>query len=234
MTKLCVCARRACVLMCACMCVVRMPPGFALFEVLAGDMPMAHSWTFDVSHSAGLVVDDVVFTHGADTSSGTLVYDSTGATVVNGDTSDLGCALGSCMRVTGCGGSLSTTDPLNATAFSGSQPRSVSVWVRSPAVAVGFVPLVTLGSVASPGSSFSIGLLDGVPVARAGAGGAYEDVVPLASVVLGSAAWHHLAVTYDSATVRLFIDGQWAGEASSRVHTCGWRCSYCAWWRWCV
>ena len=207
------------VLMCACVCVVRMPPGFALFEVLAGDMPMAHSWTFDVSPAAGLVVGDLQFIHGADASSGALVYDSMGATVVNGDTSDLGCALGSCMRVTGCGGSLSTTDPLNATAFSGSQPRSISVWVRSPAVTAGFVPLVTLGSVTSPGSSFSLGLLDGVPVARVGAGGAYEDVVPLASAALDSAAWHHLAVTYDSATVRLFIDGQWAGEASVPVFT---------------
>ena len=230
----CVCGR-VCVCVCGCVCVVVwLFSALAPFEAQAPSWPAHHAWSFDVSRASTHVVDDGAYAAGnTHTTEGGLSYFGTGVAVTRGAQSDIGCAVGSCVRVTGCGAGMQSMQPFNTTLLGGSRPKSLSVWARVPTHGRGsdgaIVPLLSLGNfgagTAGCRTGFTLAITGGVPVGVLGdptCGDGTRSMVQSFDTnaqPLSPDAWHHLALTYDGGRTTLYVDGTAVGSLAAELST---------------
>ena len=78
---------------------------------------------------------------------------------------------------------------------------SLTTWVKPDRVQAGFVPLISVGRVTLPDCR-CLGLVDGRPALL------IDSKILAGTKLLPASTWHHLAVTIDRNTARLFVDGR--------------------------
>lgn len=205
----------------------------AAFESAApAQRPWLHSWSFDSAVTAGRTLsDDGLEGSALFQQDGVLEYTGNGATVLDGADSDIGCAVGKCLRVSACGSGMRTAAPFNATALGGNRPKSIAAWVRlPPTLGLGNagatpVPILSLGTDGC-GAAFGLvvdrsieggGLLGRIHGASCGV----DNLVAGVDASLGSTRWRHVALTHDGSSTTLYLDGQAVASRSGALATQG-------------
>ncbi|MFO0749974.1 MAG: LamG-like jellyroll fold domain-containing protein [Myxococcota bacterium] len=99
----------------------------------------------------------------------------------------------------------------------GNNPKSASAWVRLPAFAGtnSHAPVLSFGGTgASSGSAFSLDVTVGPNAYFVDTQRDQDTGIPLALN-----AWHHLAVTFDSRVLRIYVDGEVVHQGSRTLAT---------------
>ncbi|MCD6229663.1 MAG: DUF2341 domain-containing protein, partial [Candidatus Diapherotrites archaeon] len=133
-----------------------------------------------------------------DEGSGTIAHDSSGnsnAGTLQGDTHYVDGRYDQALSFDGSGDYVQTVSNMG---ISGSNPRTISAWVKSNDV-IPMTMAVGLGSGATS-ASFAIGISNG----KSYFVGFYND---LAGVLPITTDWTHLAVSYDGTTVTIYVNG---------------------------
>jgi hypothetical protein len=108
------------------------------------------------------------------------------------------------------------TGPMPA-ALAGSGPKSVSIWFNQTAAAN--KGLITFGTNANPaGRLFEILLYNGTVIGHF-RGTGFDTIAGAPAYSVGK--WHHVVLTYDGTTVRVYVDGQFGNQRNMALNTVG-------------
>jgi len=84
---------------------------------------------------------------------------------------------------------------------SGNSPRTIEGWVKFTSTSYG--PILGYGNDANTGQAFGLGVHGGI-------GKAYfysQNTDVAGNTLINNGAWHHIAVTYDGTTIKMYVDG---------------------------